>query len=186
MCKKDFHMHAYKSLHFFRVLLVSFQIYAKIAGVFSPLNFPVSTSASKCFHISPLGLHWQKPHSHIVVHYSMALLHNCSVTSFWIIAGVEIKLMFRHCTFFFNIKIHIGCYMKKVFFVDPGSLFSANRQPLCFSCWQWASTGSKHLWMFTFSCPLSTYLHDCDQLVGFVSSETWHDLQAQRSQKLPS
>ncbi len=37
----------------------------QITGVSSSLNFSVSTFAAKCFHISPLGLHRHKPHSHI-------------------------------------------------------------------------------------------------------------------------
>lgn len=61
MCEKDFHMRAYvSSLGFILSDL------CQITSVSSSLNFSVSTFVAKWFHISPMGLRWHTPHSHIL------------------------------------------------------------------------------------------------------------------------
>ena len=62
MCKKDFHMLVY---HLWGSSCLFVDL-CQITGVPSSPNFPVSTFAAKCFHISPLGLLWHEPHSHIL------------------------------------------------------------------------------------------------------------------------
>lgn len=64
-----------------------------------PLNFSVSTSSAKCFHISPLGLQWHKLHSHIkgLRWFWRATVKSPQVTSFSR-SQITHKWMFRSFT----------------------------------------------------------------------------------------